>query len=166
MGRDIGVRGIGSPGLLRTILAHGNPSEVGGKLMTTCAKCGATLADNANFCVSCGARVGASQTVATGGATGTGIPPNIAALLCYILWPVACILFLVLDPYRRDKFVRFHAYQALYLGLVGAGVAIALSIVTVILGLVIFLMYKAYSGERYWVPGVGKLAAQKAEKLP
>jgi uncharacterized membrane protein len=159
--------------------------------MATCAKCGATLPDHANFCASCGTRVGASagvdQTGTTAGAA--GIPSNIAALLCYILWPVACILFLVLDPYRRDKFVRFHAYQALYLVLVGIGLGIALRIPTTILklipvlgwvlnflvwsaygagvfALVLFLMYKAYRGEQYRIPLIGILAAQKAEKLP
>jgi uncharacterized membrane protein len=159
--------------------------------MATCAKCGATLTDDANFCVSCGApvraRAGAGPAETTAGAA--RLPSNIAALLCYILWPVACILFLVLDPYRRDKFVRFHAYQALYLVLVGIGLGIALRIPTTILklipvlgwvlnflvwsaygagvfGLVLFVMYKAYRGEQYRIPLIGILAAQKAEKLP
>ncbi|HVA00556.1 MAG TPA: hypothetical protein VMV34_02775 [Terriglobia bacterium] len=118
-------------------------------------------------------------------ATGTGIASNIVALLCYIFWPIICVLFLILEPYNKDKFVRFHAFQALFLGLFSIGLAIGLVILTTILalipvlgwilnflvwiayavgifGLVIFLMYKAYNGEEYMVPWVGKLAAQQA----
>ena len=153
--------------------------------MATCAKCGADLPVHANFCASCGARAATSQAGTTAGAA--EIPSNIAALLCYILWPVACVLFLILGPYRTDKFVRFHAYQALYLGLFGIGLGIALRIPTTILklipvlggimnfliwivygasifGLLIFVIVKAYRGEQYRIPVIGILAAQKAEK--
>ncbi|HUZ46387.1 MAG TPA: zinc-ribbon domain-containing protein [Terriglobia bacterium] len=153
--------------------------------MATCAKCGAALPDHANFCASCGARAGTSQVGTTAGAA--EIPSNIAALLCYIFWPVTSALFLILGPYRTDKFVRFHAYQALYLGLFGIGLGIALRIPTTILklipvlggilnfliwmvygagifGLVIFVVLKAYRGEEYRIPVIGMLAAKKAEK--
>jgi uncharacterized membrane protein len=157
--------------------------------MASCAKCGATLGDNAAFCAACGtsagANAGASQAAAPASATGSGIPPNIAALLCYIVWPIICVLFLILEPYNKDKFVRFHAFQSLFLGLFSIGLAIGLVILTTILalipvlgwilnflvwiaytvivfGLVIFLMYKAYNRELYMLPWVGKLAAQQA----
>lgn len=160
--------------------------------MATCAKCGATIGENAMFCGSCGTGVAAvgetPQTVTSAGAAGSGISSNVAALLSYILWPIVCILFLVLAPYNKDKFVRFHAFQALFLGLAGIGLWIILLILTAILGvipvigwvlglllwlvfglgmlgLVIFLMYKAYNGVRYVVPLIGSLAAQKSEKM-
>lgn len=108
-------------------------------------------------------------------------------MLCYILWPVACILFLLVGPYNRNKFVRFHAFQAIFLGLAGILVAIGLQILTsilalipilgwivdvlawmvfslVILALVIFLMYKAYNGEEYGLPVIGSLAVQQSDK--
>ena len=108
-------------------------------------------------------------------------------MLCYILWPVACIFFLLVGPYNKNKFVRFHAFQALFLGLAGILVAIALQIMTsifalipilgwivdifawmvfsiVILVLVILLMYKAYNGEQYGLPVIGSLAAQQSDK--
>ncbi|HEX5411099.1 MAG TPA: hypothetical protein VFZ27_04490 [Terriglobia bacterium] len=117
-----------------------------------------------------------------------GIAFNVAGLLCYILWPVAPIFFLLVGPYNRNRFVRFHAFQSAFLWLVGIGVAIALQIVTSILGLipvlgwvasglmwttfsliflilVITLMYKAYNGEWYGAPMIGDFARQQAEKL-
>jgi uncharacterized membrane protein len=84
--------------------------------------------------------------------------------------------------------VRFHAFQALFLGLAGIVVAIALQITTSILALipvlgwivdaliwiaygiailivVILLMYKAYNGEWYSIPVIGNLARQQVDKL-
>lgn len=159
--------------------------------MATCTKCGAALANDAVFCSSCGspARGGAgtSQLGATPGVSLPGIASNVAGLLCYLLWPVAFIFFLLFGPYNRDTFVRFHAFQALFLGVAAIGVGFALSIMTSILGLIpligwivdslawlvygvgllglaIFLMYKAYNGERYRSPVIGDWAAQQAEK--
>ncbi len=160
--------------------------------MATCGKCGAALANDAVFCSSCGSPARASAgTTPAGAASGLSLPgiaSNVAGLLCYILWPVACIFFLIFGPYNKDKFVRFHAFQSLFLGLVAMGVAFALGIMTSILalipvigwildtlvwtvygagllGLAIFLIYKAYNGERYRVPVIGDRAAQQAEKL-
>jgi uncharacterized membrane protein len=164
-----------------------------------CAKCGASLSSDAAFCSSCGAPAGAGAGTGVGTGTGTtqpaaasslelpGIGFNVAGLLCYILWPVACIIFLLVGPYNRNKFVRFHAFQALFLGLAGILVAIALRILTSILALipvlgwivgalawfvytitllvlVILLMYKAYNGEQYSLLVIGSLAAQQGEK--
>lgn len=160
--------------------------------MATCTKCGAALADHAANCSSCGAPVGeGAGTTRAGAMSGLSMPGiafNVAGLLCYILWPVACIFFLIFGPYNKDEFVRFHAYQAVFLGLAGIAVAIALGILTsilalipvagvvlgsllwiayaiVLLGLVIFFMLKAYNGVQYRIPLVGDLAARRAEKL-
>lgn len=117
-----------------------------------------------------------------------GIAYNVAALLSYILWPAACIFFLLVGPYNRNRFVRFHAFQALFLGLAGILVAVALQVMTSILALipvigwiidgllwigfgiaifilVVVLMYKAYNGEQYGVAVIGNLARQESEKM-
>ncbi len=46
-----------------------------------------------------------------------GISTNTAAALCYIPFVgwIAAIIFLTLDPYRTNRYVRFHAFQGLYL---------------------------------------------------
>lgn len=117
-----------------------------------------------------------------------GIAYNVAALLCYILWPVACIFFLLVDPYNQNRFVRFHAFQAAFLGLAGIMAAIALLVLSSILSLIpllgwlvsslawmifgtallvlaVVLMYKAYNGEWYRVPVIGDVAIRQAEKV-
>lgn len=117
-----------------------------------------------------------------------GIAYNVAGVLSYILWPAACVFFLLVGPYNRNRFVRFHAFQALFLGLAGIVVAVALQIMTSILVLipivgwiiegilwiaygiaivmlVVMVMYKTYNGEQYGVAVIGNLARQQSEKL-
>lgn len=131
-----------------------------------------------------GAGISANQT-APSGFDLPGIDFNVAGLLCYILWPVAPIFFLLVGPYNRNRFVRFHAFQAAFLWLAGIVVAIALQVMTSIVGLVpvlgwvasgviwitfiitfligvITLTYKAYNGEWYSAPVIGTFARQQA----
>ena len=46
--------------------------------------------------------------------TSSGLQRNVAGMLCYILGLITGIIFLVIDPYNKDKFVRFHAFQAIF----------------------------------------------------
>lgn len=45
------------------------------------------------------------------------LAPNIAAMLCYIpgMGWIASIIWLTLDAYKHDRYVRFHAFQGLFL---------------------------------------------------
>lgn len=169
--------------------------------MAFCASCGASLNAGATFCAACGARASsgtagggaataAAPAPATGGTTsaaGTGLAPNVAGMLAYtpfIGWIIA-ILWLVLDPYRNDKFVKFNAMQELLLTVALVGLSIVLSIVGMIVtaitsgffGLVmlpvwgiywlaiiayhLYLMYRAYNNDRPMVPFIGELAAKQ-----
>ena len=155
--------------------------------MAFCAKCGAQLAEGTSFCVSCGAPVGASAGApVTPVAAGTAMSSNVAGLLTYILGFITGIIFLVIEPYKNDKFVRFHAFQSIFfnvalivfwivytivasiLGFVSLGILamvmglVALLITLAILAYWIFLMYKAYNSELYKIPFIGDLAAKQA----
>ena len=91
--------------------------------MAHCAKCGGELLEGSAFCGACGAPAGipivaasASAAVAqpaTMSAPGTGLTMNLAAALSYSLGAITGVLFLVLDPYKGNKFVRFHAMQSI-----------------------------------------------------
>src|SRR5262245_57706803 len=45
------------------------------------------------------------------------LKPNVAGMLCYPLSFITGILFLVLAPYNKDRFVRFHAWQSIFFSL-------------------------------------------------
>jgi len=111
---------------------------------------------------------------------------NVAGLLAYILGFITGIIFLVIEPYKNDKFVRFHAFQSIFfnvalivfwivymivtsvLSFVSLGLlAIVMGFVGLLIALVIFaywifLMYKAYNNELYKIPFIGDLAAKQA----
>jgi uncharacterized membrane protein len=108
-----------------------------------------------------------------------GTPQNqVVAALAYLLGPVTGILFLYLEPYDRDEFVRFHARQSIAFSIAWFVVNIILWVFIAVmpyalgrllaglqelinLGLAImwvFLMYKAYIGERYRIPQLADLA--------
>ncbi len=154
--------------------------------MAFCAKCGAQLAEGTSFCASCGSPVGsAAGGPAVPAAGGTAMSSNVAGLLTYILGFITGIIFLVIEPYKNDKFVRFHAFQSIFFNVALIVFWIAYSVVTSILGVVslgilavamglvallimlailaywIFLMYKAYNNELYKVPFIGDLAAKQ-----
>jgi uncharacterized membrane protein len=162
--------------------------------MAFCSKCGAQNNDGAAFCAACGtpAAAGAAQS----GAVPMNVPPppaasagmsnNVAGLLCYILGIITAIVFLVIDPYKNNRFVRFHAFQSLFfslacfvismvlgwfllgtvmsggLGMAGMFVLLFNLIRLAMLACWIFLMFKAYNNEEYRLPIIGDLAARQA----
>jgi uncharacterized membrane protein len=100
--------------------------------------------------------------------TSSGIQPNVAGLLCYLLTWVTGVVFLIIE--KQNKFVRFHAFQsvivfvALWIIYV---VFIWTFIIPIIVGVLMFimwvlLMYQAYKGKMYKVPLAGKWAEKLA----
>jgi uncharacterized membrane protein len=71
------------------------------------------VADGVAFCPKCGAAVAGPAPVA-GGSVGapaaTELTENLAGLLCYVLFWVTGIIFLLID---KRPFVRFHAAQSI-----------------------------------------------------
>jgi len=118
-------------------------------------------------------------------AQASGMSENVASALCYLLGLLTGILFLVLEPYNKNKTVRFHAFQSIFLhiGLVILGFVLGivvtifvrivpfLGLVTLAfwpifwlacLGLWLYLMYQAYNNQRVVVPIIGPLAEKQA----
>jgi uncharacterized membrane protein len=110
------------------------------------------------------------------------LKPNIAGALCYPLSFVTGILFLVLTPYNKDRFVRFHAYQSIFFFAAILALNIALGILGIVLpwrlervldravdllsfGGTLWLIYQAYRGEKFKMPFIGDLAETQADKL-
>lgn len=111
---------------------------------------------------------------------------NVAGALCYLLGLITGILFLALAPYNQSKFVRFHAFQSIFFNVFwialwivemilsailhtilpfGVGLLFALLGLVILLGgllIWIFLLYKAYSNEKYMLPVIGALADKQA----
>ena len=106
------------------------------------------------------------------GKTSTGMQPNVAALLSYLVGFITGIIFYLIE--KDNKFVRFHAMQSIVvfgglfvLGLIlavvpviGWGLMPILWIVEVVLW--ILLMIKAYQGEMFKLPVAGDIAEKNS----
>lgn len=105
--------------------------------------------------------------------TSSGLEQNVAGLLCYVLGFITGIVFLVLE--KDNKFVRFHAFQSIFVSVALFIINTVLAIIPIIgwilqplvglLGLVlwVFLLYKAYSGEKFKLPFIGDLAEKQVD---
>ncbi len=159
--------------------------------MANCAKCGAVLMQGAGFCGSCGAAVGAAPAVAAQASAPTavstgGLTANVAGALAYFTI-IPAIIFLVVEPYNKDRFIKFHAFQSIIFFVALVAVSIATAIVGVILNVIpivggiisvllwlaimvglfclwLYTMYKAYNNQKFMIPVLGNLAEQQASK--
>src|SRR5271155_2292963 len=97
---------------------------------------------------------------------------NVIAALSYLLGFITGLIFLYVEPYNQDEFIRFHARQSIGFSvawfaisvIMGVFIAVLPQFLSVILAFLldiidialavywIFLMYKAYTGERYRMP--------------
>src|SRR5262245_11850482 len=78
-----------------------------------CSACGAQMADGAVTCPACGKSVAAPAGGATAAPSQDGLSDTAAGAIAYIT-PIPAIVFLLLEPYNRKPFVRFHAFQSLF----------------------------------------------------
>ena len=115
--------------------------------MAFCGKCGGELLEGARFCNSCGSSVAAPASVPAAPATapepgavtsgpaaaGSGMTSNVAGLLAYVLGLITGVVFLVLEPYNKDKFVRFHAFQSIFFNVLMIGFWIVWTILSMIM---------------------------------
>lgn len=93
---------------------------------------------------------------------------------------IPAIIFLVIEPYNRKAFIRYHSFQSIFFAIAWTILWIALGIIgnipvlgwaTVFLwplialgGLVIWilLMFKAYQGQMFKLPVIGDIAEKQA----
>lgn len=119
-------------------------------------------------------------------AAGSGISNNVAGALCYLVGWITGLIFLLIEPYKNDKTVRFHAFQSIFFNVALIAVYIVVLILSIVLGFItkglsvflmgplmliiwlgvfvvwIFLMVKAYNNQIFKLPIIGDLAAKQA----
>jgi uncharacterized membrane protein len=148
--------------------------------MAICVNCRID-SGSGRFCAACGTPVGPPVAAVQS----ADLPENAASLLCYALWALTGVVFLVLEPYNRSKLVRFHAWQSILTSIVlfvgwfavltaasilrllpWIGVPLALIVLNAfglaILGLWILLMFKAYQGGSLDLPFISRFAQKQA----
>ena len=169
--------------------------------MSACQSCGTALAADTRFCQSCGSptelRSDASVSPVESPAGIAVMPPpvetgsktmdtNLVGALTYLAGFITGIIFLVLDPYKSNSFVRFHAFQSIFFNVAWIAFWIVWMVLSAVLtpltagvfglialplmlifslagfGIWLFLMYQAYQQKLFRLPLVGKFAAEHA----
>ena len=162
--------------------------------MAFCATCGAPV--EGRFCAKCGSAVNAgTPPPAAGPAPSAGpagaqpmaapMADNVASMLCYVLGFITGIIFLVLEPYNKNRAIRFHAFQSIFLNVAIIAVEIVLGIFFRILlaaiglfglltgvvfplfwlacfGLWLYLLFATYQGKTVVLPIIGPFAQKQA----
>jgi uncharacterized membrane protein len=152
--------------------------------MPFCSQCGNQVNDRDLFCRRCGAQqpiegLGAARGPHQGRLTAQdilyGIQPRTASIMCYIpgIGWIASIIVLAADRFRRNRVVRFHGFQGLYLFVawlvndivvkpmfwgLGSGLHIYELVRVVLLVMSVFMMVKASQDEMFSLPLFGELA--------
>jgi len=159
--------------------------------MPFCASCGTQV--EGKFCPKCGAAIVAGGAAPPPPAPGTYAAPvsapmadNLASMLCYVLGLITGIIFLVLEPYSKNRTVRFHAFQSIFLNVAIIAIDIVAGIVFRILleilgffaflGIIfwpifglgclclwLFLLFSTYQGKTIVLPIIGPLAQKQAQ---
>jgi uncharacterized membrane protein len=152
--------------------------------MAFCPNCGASV--DGSFCGACGKPVGAAAPASPAGATTTataaGLQDNVAGALCYVLGLITGVLFLVLEPYSKNRNIRFHAFQSIFLHVALIVLWIALTAIGLIMGsflglllvplhlilglgsivVWILLLVKTFNGQKLVLPIIGPIAEKQA----
>jgi uncharacterized membrane protein len=100
--------------------------------LTSCSHCAAPMPETAAFCPGCGRPM---QTEARAQGKVGVLPENIAGALAYFTF-LPAIVFLVLEPYNKNRFLRFHSVQCLLFCGAEILIAIALKLASVVLFIV------------------------------
>ncbi len=110
---------------------------------------------------------------------GSGLAPNVAGALSYLLGALTGVLFLVIDKER--PFIRFHAMQSIVFTVAWIALWIVLFILGLVLGVIpvigflldllitlvvmvvgfvlwLYLMYQAFQGNEWEIPFIGEQA--------
>ena len=117
----------------------------------------------------------------------SGLTDNAAGAIAYITF-IPAIIFLAIPPYNTSPFVRFHAWQSIFLNIAAFVVGVAFAIfagvaaaflpwglygmvhmVGLLIDLLWFILWlvcvmKAVNGGKFVIPVIGPLAEQQANK--
>src|SRR5271156_625621 len=177
-------------------LPHPGPQKSDpGAMPMQCPVCHNEVASQTAFCNHCGAPLSAAPGAAAAGApaptyavqsaatASSGLSDTAAAALAYVTI-IPAIIFLVMEPYNRKPFIKFHSFQSIGLCVARFAIWIVITVmhialhfvpligilfffVDMLVGIGIFILWliaiiKASKGEWYKLPVIGDFAMKQA----
>ncbi|MGB6678888.1 MAG: zinc-ribbon domain-containing protein [Terriglobales bacterium] len=174
----------------------------------SCPQCHAEMPDNAAFCPGCGRRmwVPGQEAIKPAATRPAASPPavripaaapddsipvqqpkdNLFAALAYVTF-IPAVVFVLIEPLKRNRFVRFHSFQSIFFTAATIVVAVAMRILYSVLALIpaigfllawlalavaslgwvllwLVLVVKALQGTTSKLPVIGDLAESLAQR--
>lgn len=166
---------------------------------TSCPQCHAEMPDNVAFCPGCGRRTwvpgheitntasnppaapaSGTKAAGTSAVVMLGHKDKFLAALAYITC-IPAIFFVLVEPFKHNRFIRFHSLQSIFLAVASVAVALAMRILYSLFALIprvgyllawlssavlllgwfvlgLVLLIKALQGETFKLPWIGNLA--------
>jgi len=125
------------------------------------------------MCPACAGRATSAPVAPVAGAVPND---NVMGMLAYFTI-IPAVIFLVLEPYNRNRFVRFHSWQCILFHVAWIVLWFALHILAIltfflwpIIGLAGFILWiilviKAYQGQMFKIPFLGDIAEKQANAM-
>jgi len=149
-----------------------------------CPDCGTSMPAAVAFCPGCGRTM---QPLARARGKVGRFRENLAGALAYLTF-IPAILFLVQEPYKRNRFVRFHSVQSVLFWALAALLALAIRVAAIVLLMIpvagplllvltiviaalglfltwLVLLVKALFGEWFKLSILGDVAEQYADPI-
>jgi uncharacterized membrane protein len=132
-----------------------------------CPKCGTQIAEG-TACPRCAGQ----GNVPAAPAAGAGLEDNVAGALAYVTI-IPAIVFLVLEPYNRKRFIRFHSFQSIlfFVGCIVIEIGVSflpyIPFLWTVVRLGLFVVWliialKAFQGQMFKLPVIGDMAEKQA----
>jgi uncharacterized membrane protein len=103
----------------------------------------------------------------------SGLTDNAAGALAYVTF-IPAIIFLIVEPFNKNSYVRFHSWQSIFLSIAAIAANVVLTVIPIVgwilipfvgLGFLVIwviVLIKALNGQRFKLPFIGNLAEKQA----
>jgi len=150
-------------------------------MTVACPYCAAQMPEGAAYCPGCGRSMDSAARAS--GMVGA-LPERIAGALAYLTF-IPAVVFLRLAPYNKNRFVRFHSWQCIFVWIAAIALGAALKLLSLVLLIIpllgeflvllipmviaigafalwLVLVVKALQGEMFRLPLIGEVADRMA----
>jgi len=147
-----------------------------------CSQCGAQMPDNSVFCPACGRNSSPPAPVRDEAPV---LNDKLVGVIAYFTF-IPPVVLLLIEPFKNNRFIRFHAFQSIFLTIAALALWLALRLAFVVFALIpvighlltllfamiftlglfvlwILLLVKVLQGEKFKLPLIGDLAERQTD---
>jgi len=147
-----------------------------------CSQCGAQMPDNSVFCPACGRNSSPPAPVRDEAPV---LNDKLVGVIAYFTF-IPPVVLLLIEPFKNNRFIRFHAFQSIFLTIAALALWLAVRLAFVVFALIpvighlltllfamiftlglfvlwILLLVKVLQGEKFKLPLIGDLAERQTD---